>query len=286
MLLTSKRRTNGKGYSAAGYTGEKELRAMADVENNQAAEGQAQNQQDPDVDQQAVEQQQATPDGQQAQDQPSTEDLNKRVQGLETAAAEERRKRQAAEQELEWIRQNQAQPQPQYQQPQQQPDIDWSEQNEQFWKNQAGYVHQTSLHAAQHAVEQHFAAREARRLHASEQRVAAQHDDYREKYVAFRSMLQSEPELWNQVVDAAEPAQAMYDLVQRRQTYGATPDEMRKKIEAEVRAKIEAEKRGSTAQQIADSATPSQGGARGTGPSSAQTSLADGRLLDDVMPNY
>jgi hypothetical protein len=213
----------------------------------------------------------------------SHEEYEKRVQGLETAAAEERKKRQAAEAELQWIRQQQsAQPQPQPQQPQ----IDWKNEDTRFWANPAQYVHQVTMSKADEIANARVAEREKRRLVASAKRISAEKPDYPEKHQVFMRMVQNEPWLMDQVVDSSEPARELYDLVVRRQTYGSSPEEMERAIEAKVRAKLEAEKREHQAQAAVAGAVPTQAGALGSGPNSALQPIQSGHILDDVLPSY
>jgi hypothetical protein len=202
-----------------------------------------------------------------------------RVKGLESTVVSLRKRAQAAEQELTYLR-GRLDSHPQ-QQPKQQ-EVDWKQEDEKFWaKGPANYTRETAESIARDAARSVQLETDKARLASSERRVSKKHADYPDTLRAFNEMAEREPSLWREIVTDPEPAQAMYDLVKERQSAPTNIEEWKAQTKADLRAEIEEEIRTGKAKQAVARAPKTEAGARGTGV--ARTPVGD--PLDE-LPNY
>jgi len=206
-------------------------------------------------------------DGSEKPPEPESDPVEKRLSGLESAIADERRKRQAAEQEAAYIRgkfeAGRERP------PQNKPEVDWDKENEQFWANPAQYTRNIAKTLATEHVSSSQQDRDMHRLNASATRVSQTHQDYAEKERVFLTHAKSSTDggaaLFRAILAAPEPAQAMYDMVSEYQQQQARGPDWEQKKEAELRQEIEAKVRKELAGDAVAKAPQTQAGARGTG---------------------
>jgi hypothetical protein len=141
----------------------------------------------------------------------------------------ERRRRQALEAELEQIRAQYAQqPQPQFQ-PQQQgiPDR---------WEDPEGYDRYLIAQASQLAEERAMHAVQTQRIYSSAVAARAKYADYGDAHAVFGDMVQQNPMLFQQMVNAPDPAEFAYQTAKTEmeiRQYGG--------IDALVQARVQAE---------------------------------------------
>lgn len=176
------------------------------------------------------------------------------------AAQEERRKRQALENQL---RELQAKP---------------AEEKKTFWDDPEA--------ALQHFQQQTAAAITKTRLDTAEAIARTKYKDFDENVAEFSELLQNVPGLRDQLLQASDPAEFAYRTGQRQKELKSIGniEEYRAKVERETRAKLEAEFAAKDAERrkLAESLPTSLSDVRGSG-SGGRVVFAGPPALDDIL---
>lgn len=162
----------------------------------------------------------STPEpGQEESEQQSEEfeqtDYAKQAEGLKSAIAAERQKRQQLEQELEAFRNAQEKPD--------------------FWDNPEAVLQQMEQRTQQEI--------QKARIDWSENAARGRYEDFEDKMEVFSQMVSEGVANWQQVVNAADPAEHMYQVASKYQQLNefGSADSYKESIEAEIRKRVEAE---------------------------------------------
>lgn len=139
----------------------------------------------------------------------------------------ERRRRQEAEQQLEQLRAQYAQPQ-QQPAPQSPPDR---------WEDPEGYDQWLIGQAARQAEQRAMQAVQQQRIYDSAVRARAKHEDYDTAHAVFGEMVQANPALFQRMLGEADPAEFAYNAAKTEmdiRQYGG----LDKLVEARVAARL------------------------------------------------
>lgn len=148
------------------------------------------------------------------------QEMTEKERAAFAAAADERRKRQALEQELANLRQKPAAP---------------AEPAKTFWDDPDGAL--KTEEQKRNAVLVHT------KLQTSEMIARTRYTDFDEKIATFKALVESNPAIVQQWIAAPDPATYAYNLAKNHQELQQVGglEEMRKKIEAETTAKVRKE---------------------------------------------
>lgn len=185
----------------------------------------------------------AEPAAQQPAKQPETQQFTEKERAFLAAAQEERRKRQALEQQLATL--------------QKQPEGE----KKTFWDSP-----DEALQSFQQQVQQAILQT---RLNTAEAIAKNKYKDFAENVAEFEQVAQSVPGLAQQMMNAADPAEFAYQVGKRQKELKQIGDieEYKMKIQRETRAQLEAEFKAKEAERAALAAnlTPSLSDTRGSG---------------------
>lgn len=143
---------------------------------------------------------------------PELEALRKEIQGLKSGITAERQKRQQLEQQKE-----------------QETPFDWTNPDD-------------SLKTFEQKIEQKMTDRF---VNMSEAQCMQRHDDYIQKRDVLLQMIQSNPQIYHEMLNSPDPAETGYQLASKKMLYdqvGNDPQGYRDKLKAEILAEIEADK--------------------------------------------
>lgn len=183
------------------------------------------------------------------------EQLTDKERGLIAAARAERQKRQALEQRLAMLEQQQAQPQNQ-------------EAPKTFWDNPDQALQQYHKNVQETIIQN--------KVVMSEEMARRQYPDYEEKLSAFQELLQANPWLAEKVAEAPNPSEVAYRIGKNRMELeqAGNLDGFRKKIEQETEARVrkqfeeQAAAKEAERRKLADSLPRSLSDVRGSPPTS------------------
>lgn len=197
---------------------------------------------------------------QQPAKEPAKQEFTEKERAFLAAAQEERRKRQALENQL---RELQAKP---------------AEEKKTFWDDPEA--------ALQHFQQQTAAAITKTRLDTAEAIARTKYKDFDENVAEFSELLQNVPGLRDQLLASPDPAEFAYRTGQRQKELKSIGniEEYRAKIERETRAKLEAEFAAKDAERrkLAESLPSSLSDVRGSG-SGGRAVYTGPTPLDDIL---
>jgi hypothetical protein len=195
---------------------------------------------------------------------PSAEQNDQLPPAAYAALKDERRKRQALEDEVQRMRDQFARMQAQPQQPQQQP-VD-------FWENPESFLADRDARLAEQLFQRMEQRQQEQRLEASEQAAKAKYADYDDAFRAFEQAVQLNPRLAQELAYAPDPGEFAYSkgkTALELQRVGSI-DELiraeRQKWEAEAMAAIQPARQPLPSTTAVDGSVGARGGPEWSGP--------------------